>query len=70
MGKDKRTYKKVKEITEPIFNLAAYNTSRNYVVGRRNSKRASSSVLAITNFLHNLPETSKEEIMERRKRRQ
>lgn len=47
---------------EAIFNIAAYNCSRNYVVGRRNSKRALSSVLAITNFLHNLPETSKEKI--------
>ena len=46
---------------EAIFNIAAYNCSRNYVVGRRNSKRALSSVLAITNFLHNLPETSKKE---------
>lgn len=45
-----------------IFNIAAYNCSRNYVVGRCNSKRALSSVLAITNFLHNLPETSKKEI--------
>ena len=47
---------------EAIFNITAYNCSRNYVVGRRNSKRALSSVLAITNFLHNLPETSKKEI--------
>lgn len=47
---------------EAIFNNAAYNCSRNYIVGRRNSKRALSSVLAITNFLHNLPETSKKEI--------
>lgn len=47
---------------EAIFNIAAYNCSRNYVVGKRNSKRALSSVLAITNFLHNLPETSKKEI--------
>lgn len=47
---------------EAIFNIAAYNCSRNYTVGRRNSKRALSSVLAITNFLHNLPETSKKEI--------
>ena len=45
---------------EAIFNIAAYNCSRNYVVGRCNSKRALSSVLAITNFLHNLPETSKD----------
>lgn len=47
---------------EAIFNIATYNCSRNYIVGRRNSKRALSSVLAITNFLHNLPETSKEKI--------
>lgn len=47
---------------EAIFNIAAYNCSRNYIVGRRNSKRALSQVLAITNFLHNLPETSKEKI--------
>lgn len=47
---------------EAIFNIAAYNCSCNYVVGRRNSKRALSSVLAITNFLNNLPETSKKEI--------
>lgn len=47
---------------EAIFNIVASNCSRNYIVGRRNSKRALSSVLAITNFLHNLPETSKKEI--------
>ena len=46
---------------EAIFNIAAYNCNRNYVVGKCNSKRALSSVLAITNFLHNLPETSKDE---------
>lgn len=47
---------------EAIFNIAAYNCSRNYVVGKRNPKRALSSVLAITNFLHNLPETSKKKL--------
>lgn len=47
---------------EAIFNIAAYNCSHNYTVGRRNSKRALSSVLAITNFLHNLQKTSKKEI--------
>ena len=47
---------------EKIFNIAAYNCSHNYVVGRHNSKRALSSVLAITNYLNNLPETSKKEI--------
>lgn len=45
---------------EAIFYIAAYNCNRNYYTGRRNSKRALSSMLAITNFLHNLPETSKE----------
>lgn len=45
-----------------IFNIAAYNCSRNYVVGRRNSKRVLSQVLAITNFLDNLQKTSKKEI--------
>ena len=47
---------------EAIFNIAAYNCSRNYVVGKRNSKRALSQVLAITNFLDNLQKTSKKEI--------
>lgn len=47
---------------EAIFNIAAYNCRRNYVVGKRNSKRALSKVLAITNFLHDQPETSKKEI--------
>lgn len=47
---------------EAIFNIAAYNCSRNYIVGKRNSKRALSQVLAITNFLDNLQKTSKKEI--------
>lgn len=47
---------------EAIFSIAAYNCTRNYIVGRRNSKHALSSVLAITNFIHNLPETSKEKL--------
>lgn len=59
MGKDKRTYKKVKEITEPIFNLVAYNTSRNYTIGRRNSKRAELSTLAIVEYMHNVGRESK-----------
>ena len=53
MGKDKRTYKKVKGITEPIFNIAAYNCSRNYIIGRRNSKRATSQMLALVEYMHN-----------------
>lgn len=47
---------------EKVFNIAAYNCSRNYIIGRCNSKRALSSVLVITNYLHNLPETPKEKI--------
>lgn len=47
---------------EAIFNIAAYNCSRNYVVGRRNSKRALSQVIAITSFLHGMPETSKKKL--------
>lgn len=47
---------------EAIFNIAAYNCSRNYVVGRRNSKRALSQVLAITSYLNGLSKTSKKEI--------
>lgn len=59
MGKDKRTYKKVKEITEPIFNLAAYNTSRNYSVSGHNSKRAELSMLALVEYMHNVGSKSK-----------
>lgn len=59
MGKDKRTYKKVKEITEPIFNLAAYNTSRNYSVSGRSSKRANSSMLVLIEYMHNVGKEKK-----------
>lgn len=59
MGKDKRTYKKVKGITEPIFNLAAYNCSRNYIIGGHNSKRAELSMLAIVEYMHNVGEKNK-----------
>lgn len=47
---------------EKIFYIAAYNCSRNYTIGSKNSKRATSQMLAITNYLHNLSETSKEKI--------
>lgn len=47
---------------EPIFNIAAYNCSRAYTIGRKNSKRALAQVLAITNYMHNLPETPKEQM--------
>ena len=45
---------------EEIFNIAAYNCSRSYTIGGKNSKRATSQMSAITNYLHNLPKTSKE----------
>lgn len=45
---------------ETIFNIAAYNCSRSYTIGGKNSKRATSKVAAITNYIDNLPETSKE----------
>lgn len=44
---------------ETIFNIAAYNCSRDFTIGGKNSKRATSQMVAITNYLHNLPETSK-----------
>ena len=59
MGKDKRTYKKVKEITEPIFSIAAYNCSRNYTIGGRNSKRTELSTVAIVEYMHNVGSKSK-----------
>lgn len=59
MGKDKRTYKKVKAITEPIFNLAVYNTSRNYSVSGRSSKRADSSMLVLIEYMHNVGKKKK-----------
>lgn len=39
---------------ETIFNIAAYNCSRSYIIGGKNSKRATSQMVAITNYLHNL----------------
>lgn len=59
MGKDKRTYKKVEEVTEPIFSIAAYNCSRNYTIGGRNSKRAELSTVAIVEYMHNVGNKSK-----------
>lgn len=54
MGKDKRTYKKVKAITEPIFNLATFNAIRNCYISERSSKRAKSSMLVLTEYMHNV----------------
>lgn len=45
---------------ETIFNIAAYNCSRDFTIGGRNSKHSTSEMVAITNYLHNLPKTSKE----------
>ena len=47
--RNERTY-----ITEPIYNIAFYYCSRNYGFHKRNSKRALSSVIAITDYLHNV----------------
>jgi hypothetical protein len=59
MGKDKRTYKKVKEITEPIFNLAAYNCCRNFTFDGKNSKRAAISMAVITTYMGNIGQKNK-----------
>lgn len=47
--RNKRTY-----ITEPIYNIALYYCNRNYGFHKKNSKQALSSVIAITNYLHNV----------------
>lgn len=47
--KNKKTY-----ITEPIYNIALYYCNRNYGFHKRNSKRALSSVIAITDYLRNV----------------
>lgn len=44
---------------EKIFNIAAYNCSRSYTIGGKNSKRATTKVAAITNYIDSLLETSK-----------
>lgn len=36
---------------ETIFNLASYNLSRNYTIGRKNTKGAIAQFTAITNYL-------------------
>lgn len=45
---------------ETVFNIAAYNCSRSYTIGGKNSKRATSQVAALTNYIDNLSETSEE----------
>lgn len=46
-------------ITEPIYNIVFYYCSRNYGFHKRNSKRALSSVIAITDYLHNVSKKRK-----------
>ena len=41
-------------ITEPIYNIALYYCNRDYGFHKKNSKRTLSSVIAITNYLHNV----------------
>ena len=41
-------------ITEPIYNIAFYYCNRNYGFHKKNSKRALSSVIIITDYLHNV----------------
>lgn len=55
MKKQKIRNKKT-SITEPIYNIALYYCNRNYGFHKRNSKRALSSVIAITNYLNNVSE--------------
>lgn len=51
--KKQKIRNKSKYITEPIYNIALYYCNRNYGFHKRNSKRALSSVIAITDYLHN-----------------
>ena len=53
MKKQKISNKRI-YITEPIYNIAFYYCSRDYGFHKKNSKRALSSVIAITNYLHNV----------------
>lgn len=47
--RNKKTY-----ITEHIYNIALYYCNKNYGFHKRNSKRALSSVIAITDYLHDV----------------
>ena len=47
--RNRRTY-----ITEPLYNIAFYYCSKNYGFRKRNSKRALSSVILITDYLKNV----------------
>ena len=52
--KKQRIKNKGKYITEPIYNIALYYCNKNYGFHKRNSKRALSSVIVITDYLHNI----------------
>ena len=47
---------------ETIFNIAAYNCSRTYIFGRKNSRRTLAKILALSNYMDNLQEASKEQM--------
>lgn len=44
---------------ETIFNITAYNTSRNYSISGHNSKRAELSMLALVEYMHNAGQKNK-----------
>ena len=46
--KNERTY-----ITEPIYNIISYYCDRNYNLYKRNSKRAFSSAIIISDYSYN-----------------
>lgn len=54
MGKDKRTCKHFAD-KEPIYNIAVYYCYKNDSNGKRKSKRALASVMAIMNYLDSIP---------------
>ena len=52
--KKQRISNKRTSITEPIYNIALYYCNRDYSFCKRNSKRAISSVILITDYLKNV----------------
>lgn len=52
--KKQRIRNKRTDITEPVYNIALYYCNRNYGFHKKNSKRALSSVIVITDYLHNV----------------
>lgn len=45
---------------ETIFNLAYYTLSRNYTIGKKNTKRAMGQYNVVTNYLENCKARQKE----------